>query len=80
VRVVCECSTCREIEPEALARLVGWSVALKGARTAFALFAVREEGRGGRGSGESQATGHPDESELVKEVCPPRGRYFIHGL
>jgi hypothetical protein len=28
-RVVCECGTCREIEPEALARLVGWSVTLK---------------------------------------------------
>jgi hypothetical protein len=28
VRLVCECGTCREIEPEALARLVGWSVTL----------------------------------------------------
>jgi hypothetical protein len=24
VRVVCHCGACREIEPEALARLVGW--------------------------------------------------------
>ena len=29
VRVVCGCGTCREIGPEALARLVGWSVTLK---------------------------------------------------
>ena len=29
VRVVCVCGTCREIEPEALARLVGWKVTLK---------------------------------------------------
>jgi hypothetical protein len=29
VRVVCECGACREIEPEALARLVGWKMTLK---------------------------------------------------
>jgi len=29
VRVACDCGACREIEPEALARLVGWSVTLK---------------------------------------------------
>ena len=29
VRVICDCGACREIEPEALARLVGWSMALK---------------------------------------------------
>jgi hypothetical protein len=29
VRVVCECGACREIQPQALARLVGWSVTLK---------------------------------------------------
>jgi len=29
VRVVCECGTCREIQPRALARLVGWKVTLK---------------------------------------------------
>jgi len=29
VRVVCNCGACREIEPEALARLVGWKVTLK---------------------------------------------------
>ena len=28
VRVVCDCGACREIEPEALARLVGWKVTL----------------------------------------------------
>jgi len=29
VRVVCECGAVREIEPEALARLVGWSTTLE---------------------------------------------------
>jgi hypothetical protein len=29
VRVICDCGACREIEPEALARPVGWSVTLK---------------------------------------------------
>jgi hypothetical protein len=29
VRVVCDCGACREIEPEALARLVGWKMTLR---------------------------------------------------
>ena len=29
VRVVCDCGAVREIEPEALARLVGWRITLK---------------------------------------------------
>ena len=29
VRVVCECGACREIAPQALARLVGWKVTLR---------------------------------------------------
>ena len=29
MRVICECGACREIEPQALARLVGWKVTLK---------------------------------------------------
>ena len=29
VRVVCECGACREIQPQALARLVGWKATLK---------------------------------------------------
>jgi len=29
VRVICDCGACREIEPEALARLVGWNTTLK---------------------------------------------------
>jgi hypothetical protein len=28
VRVICDCGACREIQPEALARLVGWKVTL----------------------------------------------------
>ena len=40
VRVSCVCGASRHIEPEALARLVGWSTTL----SAAALLAVREEG------------------------------------
>jgi hypothetical protein len=29
VRVVCECGACREVQPQALARLVGWKMTLK---------------------------------------------------
>jgi hypothetical protein len=29
VRVICDCGTCREIEPGAVARLVGWSMTLR---------------------------------------------------
>ena len=29
VRVICDCGACREIEPEALACLVGWKVTLR---------------------------------------------------
>lgn len=29
VRVICDCGFVREIDPEALARLVGWSITLK---------------------------------------------------
>jgi len=29
VRVVCECGACREIQPQAIARLVGWKVTLR---------------------------------------------------
>jgi hypothetical protein len=29
VRVVCECGACREIQPQALARIVGWRMTLK---------------------------------------------------
>jgi hypothetical protein len=41
VRVVCECGTCREIQPQALARLVGWSMTLKELTAAAALLEVR---------------------------------------
>ena len=29
VRVVCDCGVCREMEPEARARLVGWKMTLR---------------------------------------------------
>jgi hypothetical protein len=40
VRVVCECGACREIQPQALARLVGWKITLKKTRAADALLEV----------------------------------------
>ena len=48
VRVTCKCGAVREIKPEALARLVGWSGgwvvrASRGAGAADALLAVRRE-------------------------------------
>jgi len=50
VRVICDCSACREIEPEALARLVGWKEGdAEAASAADALLEVREESRRGRG-------------------------------
>ena len=47
VRVVCECGAVRHIEPEALARLVGWSTSLKELALADAVLEVRDEGRRG---------------------------------
>jgi hypothetical protein len=41
VRVSCACGASRHIEPEALARLVGWSTTLKELTQRTALFAVR---------------------------------------
>jgi hypothetical protein len=64
VRVSCPCGTSRHVEPEALARLVGLVNDSRAARPTDALLAVREEGRGGRGSCEAEATGHPEESAL----------------
>lgn len=42
VHVVCECGACREIQPQALARLVGWKMTLK-EFAAHALLEVRED-------------------------------------
>jgi hypothetical protein len=55
VRVICDCGACREIEPEALARLVGWAATSQGARAADALLEVRQEGR------EAQTARHTEE-------------------
>jgi hypothetical protein len=57
VRVICDCGACREIEPEALACLVGWKATLKelaprmrcsrcGKRAAKVLAVVRPRPRG----------------------------------
>ena len=56
VRVICDCGACREIEPEALARLVGWSMTLKELALRDALLEVREESRRGSGGCEAEAS------------------------
>jgi len=43
VRVSCPCGASRHIEPEALARLVRWSMTLEEARAAGVLLAVQQE-------------------------------------
>jgi hypothetical protein len=43
VRVVCECGACREIQQQALARLVGWKMTLKELALHKALLEVWEE-------------------------------------
>jgi hypothetical protein len=48
----------RHIEPEALARLVGWSTTLKALAQPDALLAVRDEG--GAGGGGREAEGYAD--------------------
>ena len=53
VRVSCVCGASRDIEPEALARLVGWSDDAQTTGPTAALLAVREEGRRCRGSCET---------------------------
>ena len=48
MRVVCECGASREMQPQALARLLGWKVTLR----QLALLAGRKQGGGGYGRGE----------------------------
>jgi hypothetical protein len=43
VRVSCACGASRHIEPEALARLVGWSMSLEELAQRMALLAMRQE-------------------------------------
>jgi hypothetical protein len=45
VRVICDCGACREIQPEALARLGRLEIDAQGARDADALLAMWAEGR-----------------------------------
>jgi hypothetical protein len=60
VRVICDCGACREIEPEALARLVG----AEACSAAATLLEVREEGRRGRSGCEAQTARTSEESAL----------------
>jgi hypothetical protein len=43
-RVVCECGACREIQPQTLARLVGWKVTLRGLALRMRCSRYRQEG------------------------------------
>jgi hypothetical protein len=45
VRVICECGACREIQPQALARLVGWKMTLKELAQRIALLKMRKNSR-----------------------------------
>ena len=56
--MVCDCGACREIEPEALARLVGWSVTLEELAQRMRCSRRQESCRGGRG-GEAARAGFP---------------------
>ena len=67
VRVVCDCGAVREIEPEALARLVGWKVPLR--ELALRTLEVRQESRRGCGGREAEATWSPEESSLIDRAA-----------
>jgi hypothetical protein len=43
VRVICDCGACREIEPEALARLVAWKTTLRELALRMRCSRLREE-------------------------------------
>ena len=63
VRVICDCGACREIEPEALARLVGWKVTIKD-------LAPRTRcSRGGKKAAEVVAVARPRPRGVPKNPC-----------
>jgi len=64
VRVVCKCGACREIQPQALARLCRLEDDAQGTRAADAMFAVRQKDRTSYGGCEAKATLSAEESAL----------------
>ena len=58
-RVTCPCGFSREIEPEALARLVGWNTTLKALVTRLRCSQCGKKGSGDRGSREARPRGVP---------------------
>ena len=76
VRVVCDCGACREIEPEALARLVGWQMTLKE-------LALRMRcSRCGKKAAEAVAVARPQAARNAGEIrIEPRARikYVLPG-
>jgi hypothetical protein len=80
-RVVCKCGACREIQPQALARLVGWKMTLKELALRMRCSRCGKEGGGGRGGCEAQAARSAEECPLmallrthdhigIKNMCP----------
>jgi len=68
VRVTCDCGACREIEPEVLARLVGWKMTLKALALRLRCSqCAKKKGRGGRGGCEAEAAGHDEEPAVAPE-------------
>jgi hypothetical protein len=66
VRVSCVCGASRHIEPEGLARLIGWSRTLDALAPRLRCFAVGKDGYGGRGSGKTEVPRDPEESALAR--------------
>src|SRR5215831_2172798 len=69
VRVVCECGACREIQPQAVARLVGWKMKLKELALQYGCDArSAEESCRGRGGCETQTARSAEEPALTQSL------------
>jgi hypothetical protein len=77
VRVVCECGACREIQPQALARLVGWKMTLKELALRMRFSQCGKKAAEVVAGGEAQAARSAEESTLTGRgfaALPLRGR------
>jgi hypothetical protein len=72
VRVICDCGACREIEPEALARLVGWSMTLRELALRMRCSKCGKKAAEGGGGCEAQAAGSAHEPTLKRLRRGPR--------
>jgi hypothetical protein len=75
VRVVCDCGAVREIEPEALARLVNWSVTLKALAPRLRCSHCGKKAAEVVAVERPRAAGHPEESAVNggRSLCRFRG-------